>query len=257
MDLFTSPDVWAAFFALVTLEIILGIDNLIFLSIITQKLPKERQKSARRIGISLALILRLAMLAAIAWIIGLSAPLFDLGFAGPIGDTGHPSFETAFSWRDIILIVGGLFLIWKATTEIHHKVDPDPANTLFRDDKPKLSFSAAIAQIILLDVVFSIDSILTAVGMTHHLPVMMAAVIVAVGVMLWAAEPVSRFIDHNPTVIMLALAFLLMVGMVLLADGFGVHVPKGYIYTAMAFAMGVEALNIISRKRPTLPPSTP
>lgn len=257
MDLFTSPDVWAAFFALVTLEIILGIDNLIFLSIITQKLPIERQKSARRIGIGLALILRLAMLAAIAWIIGLSAPLFDLGFAGPIGENGHPSFETAFSWRDIILIVGGLFLIWKATTEIHHKVDPDPANTLFREDKPKLGFSAAIVQIILLDVVFSIDSILTAVGMTHHVPVMMAAVIVAVGVMLWAAEPVSRFIDHNPTVIMLALAFLLMVGMVLLADGFGVHVPKGYIYTAMAFAMGVEVLNIISRKRPAIPPSKP
>ena len=249
MDLLLSPEVWAAFLALVTLEIILGIDNLIFLSIVTQKLPPERQSSARKIGLGLALIFRLVLLACIAWIIGLSATIFDLGLTGPLGTHGKPSFETAFSWRDIILIGGGLFLIWKATTEIHHKVDPDPANTLFREDKPKLKFSTAIVQIVLLDIVFSIDSILTAVGMTHHLPVMMAAVVIAMGVMFFAAKPVSDFIEHNPTVVMLALAFLLMVGTVLVADGFGVHVPKGYIYTAMAFAMAVETLNIISRQR--------
>jgi len=255
MELLLAPEIWAAFLALVTLEIILGIDNLIFLSIVTQKLPPERQPAARKIGLGLALIFRLILLACIAWIIGLSTPVIDLGLTGQLGMNGKPSYETAFSWRDIILIAGGLFLIWKATTEIHHKVDPDPANTLLREDKPKLGFSAAIVQIVLLDVVFSIDSILTAVGMTHHLPVMMAAVIVAMSVMFFAAEPVARFIQHNPTVIMLALAFLLMVGMVLVADGFGVHVPKGYIYTAMAFAMTVETLNIISRRRTVLPPS--
>ncbi|NNC36928.1 MAG: TerC family protein [Hellea sp.] len=254
IELLTAPEVWAAFFALVTLEIILGIDNLIFISIVTNKLPEHQQVRARRIGISLALFLRLALLSIIAWLIGLSATVFDLGFTGNLNNYGKPSFETAFSYKDIILIVGGIFLVWKATTEIHHKVDPEPANTVFKAAKPKLGFSAAIVQIILLDLVFSIDSILTAVGMTTHLPVMIAAVVIAVGVMFLAAEPLARFIKNNPTIVMLALAFLLMLGMILIADGFGVHIPKGYIYAAMAFSVAVEFLNMASRRRPMITP---
>lgn len=257
IDLLTSPEVWAAFLALVTLEIVLGIDNLIFISIVTNKLPEHQQAAARRVGIGLALILRLVLLTAIAWLIGLSATAFDLGITGSLNDYGKPSFETAFSYKDIILIAGGLFLIWKATTEIHHKVDPEPANTVFNETKPTLGFTAAIVQIILLDVVFSVDSILTAIGMTNHLPVMFAAVIIAVAVMFLAAEPLARFIKNNPTVVMLALAFLMMLGMVLIADGFGVHVPKGYIYTAMAFAVGVEFLNMMSRRRPIISSQKP
>ena len=256
IELLASPEVWAAFFALVTLEIILGIDNLIFISIVTNKLPENQQARARRIGISLALLMRLALLSIIAWLIGLSATVFDFGITGSLNSYGKPSFETAFSYKDIILIVGGVFLIWKATTEIHHKVDPEPANTLFKETKAKLGFTAAIVQIILLDLVFSIDSILTAVGMTTHLPVMIAAVVIAVAVMFLAAEPLARFIKNNPTVVMLALAFLLMLGMVLIADGFGVHVPKGYIYTAMAFSVAVEFLNMASRRRPMIIPNS-
>ena len=248
LELFSRPETWAALLALVTLEVILGIDNLIFISIITNKLPEHQRPRARRIGISLALIMRLGLLTAIAWIIGLNAPVFDLKISGPINAHGIPSFETAFSWRDLILIAGGLFLLWKATTEIHHKVDPGPANTVFQV-APKIGFTSAIIQIILLDIVFSIDSILTAVGMTSHLPIMYIAVIIAVLVMFLAAEPVARFINNNPTVIMLALGFLLMIGVVLIADGFGHHIPKGYVYTAMAFSMGVEFLNMLARKR--------
>lgn len=249
LELLASPEAWAAFFALVTLEIVLGIDNLIFISIITNKLPDHQQPSARRIGIGLALGLRLALLAAISWIVGLTEPVFDLGLQGAPGVHGEPTFETAFSWRDLILIAGGLFLVWKATTEIQHKMQPKPAPSVFNANPGSTGLTAAIVQIVALDVVFSIDSILTAVGMTTHIPIMVAAVVIAVGVMFAAAEPVSRFVRDNPTVIMLALAFLLMIGVVLIADGFGRHVPKGYIYAAMAFAAFVEALNILARRR--------
>jgi predicted tellurium resistance membrane protein TerC len=193
--------------------------------------------------------MRLALLSMISWIVGLTAPVFDLGIAGAAGAHGEPSFETSFSWRDLILIAGGLFLLWKATKEIHHAMDESPSDDML--DKKKvveLGFAAAIVQILLLDLVFSIDSILTAVGMTDHLPVMVIAVLVAVGTMMLAADPLANFIARNPTVVMLALGFLLMIGAVLIADGFGVHVPKGYIYAAMAFSAGVEALNIFQRR---------
>ncbi|MCY1166845.1 hypothetical protein D9M73_67960 [compost metagenome] len=189
------------------------------------------------------------LLSAIAWIAGLVEPVFDLGIAGAVDAHGVPSFETAFSVRDLILIAGGLFLLWKATTEIHHTIDPDDSgDVLDKKSSVAMSFGAAIVQILLLDMVFSIDSILTAIGMTDDLPVMIVAVIVAVGVMLVAATPLANFIDRNPTVVMLALGFLLMIGAVLIADGFGVHVPKGYIYAAMAFSALVETLNIAARK---------
>jgi len=248
LDLLASPEAWAAFAALVTLEIVLGIDNLIFISIVAGKLPEGERDRARKIGIALALILRLVMLAGIAWIVGLTAPVIDLGFTGPPGAHGEPTFETAFSWRDLILIAGGLFLTWKATSEIREKLNPDETAT----GKPRAgtaAFGAVLIQIIVLDLVFSVDSILTAIGMTDELPIMFAAVIVAVGVMFAASGPVMRFVQANPSVVMLALAFLLMIGMVLIADGFGRHVPKGYIYSAMAFAALVEGLNLLARRR--------
>ncbi len=233
MQLAADPAVWAALATLVVMEVVLGIDNLIFISIITNKLPPEHQQRARRIGIGLALVLRLGLLGTVAFIVQLTEPIFEI-------------FGKAFSWRDLILIAGGLFLLWKATKEIHESVDPHA------DEKgpgAALGFSAAIGQILLLDLVFSIDSIITAVGMTEHVPVMMIAVIVAVTVMLLAADPLSRFIAANPTVVMLALGFLIMIGMVLIAEGFGAHVQKGYIYTAMAFSAGVEGLNMLARRR--------
>jgi predicted tellurium resistance membrane protein TerC len=255
--LITDPSAWAALVSLIVMEIVLGIDNLIFVSILTNKLPEAQRAAGRTIGLSLALILRLLLLTVIAWLVGLTAPVFDLGLQGPIGAHGEPEFETAFSWRDLILIVGGAFLVWKATSEIHETMEPHG------DDKPSIAgkammnFGAAIVQILILDIVFSIDSILTAVGMTDHLPIMFAAVIVAVGVMLLASGPLARFINANPTVVMLALGFLLMIGMVLVADGFGVHVPKGYVYTAMAFSAFVEILNLTSRKKKPAKPDAP
>ena len=249
ITLFSDPAVWAALTALVVMEIVLGIDNLIFISILTNKLPEHQRQKARRLGIGLALFLRLALLSAITWLVGLTAPVFDLGLQGAPSAYGEPSFETQFSWRDLILVAGGLFLVWKATKEIHHNADPRPNADVFDVARNTLSFGAAIVQILLLDLVFSVDSILTAVGMTEHLPVMVVAVVCAVLVMLFAAEPMANFINRNPTVVMLALGFLLMIGAVLIADGFGVHVPKGYIYTAMAFSAAVEALNIWSRNR--------
>ena len=248
--LFSDPAAWAALAALVVMEIVLGIDNLIFISILSNKLPEHQRQKARRVGIGLALVMRLVLLSMIAWIVGLTAPVFDLGITGPLDSHGEPSFETLFSWRDLILIAGGLFLIWKATKEIHHNMDPTPSEDIF--DKKKvaaLNFGSAIVQIILLDMVFSVDSILTAVGMTDNLAVMIIAVVSAVVVMLVAADPLANFIARNPTVVMLALGFLLMIGSVLIADGFGVHVPKGYIYAAMAFSALVETLNIVARRR--------
>jgi predicted tellurium resistance membrane protein TerC len=248
LQLAADPAVWAALITLVVMEVVLGIDNLVFISILSNKLPAEQRQKARRIGISLALVMRIALLFSITWIVGLTAPVFDLGLTGPAGEHGEPSFETTFSWRDLILIAGGLFLLWKATKEIHHSVDPDPTGDVLDTKNVVISnFGSAIFQIILLDLVFSVDSILTAVGMTDHLPVMIIAVLVAVTVMMLAADPLANFINDNPTVVMLALGFLLMIGAVLIADGFGVHVPKGYIYAAMAFAGLVEALNMASR----------
>jgi predicted tellurium resistance membrane protein TerC len=249
--LFSDPAAWAALAALVVMEIVLGIDNLIFISILSNKLPEAQRARARRVGIALALGMRLVLLSMIAFLVGLTAPIFDLGWTGPLGANGEPSFETQFSWRDLILIVGGLFLIWKATKEIHHNVDPVPTGDVFDTGKTAaaaISFGSVIFQIILLDMVFSVDSILTAVGMTDNLAVMVIAVIISVGVMLVAADPLANFINRNPTVVMLALGFLLMIGAVLIAVGFGVHVPKGYIYAAMAFSMVVEGLNMLSRR---------
>lgn len=243
-----QPEAWVALLTLIVLEVVLGIDNLIFISILSNKLPEGQRQRARRIGISLALIMRLVLLSAIAWLVGLTATVFDLGIEGAPGPHGQPGFETAFSWRDLILIAGGLFLVWKATKEIHHSVDPNPVGDVFDTSRAALGFGAAIVQILLLDLVFSIDSILTAVGMTEHLAIMVVAVLVAVGVMLLAADPLANFINRNPTVVMLALGFLLMIGAVLIADGFGVHVPKGYIYGAMAFSALVEGLNMMARR---------
>jgi len=246
---FSEPAAWAALATLVVMEIVLGIDNLIFISILSNKLPASQRQKARRIGIALALGMRLALLSTIAWLVSLTQPVFDLGISGAAGPHGEPGFETAFSWRDLILIAGGLFLLWKATKEIHHNIDPHPNDDIFDTAPPRLGFAAAIVQILMLDIVFSIDSILTAVGMTEHLAIMVVAVIAAVLVMLLAADPLADFINRNPTVVMLALGFLLMIGSVLIADGFGVHVPKGYIYSAMAFSAGVEMLNIWARQR--------
>ncbi|PXA98277.1 hypothetical protein DMC47_09365 [Nostoc sp. 3335mG] len=251
MDLLASPAAWAALVTLIVMEVVLGIDNLIFISILSNKLPPEQRQKARRIGISLALVMRLALLTMIAWIVGLTQPVLDLGITGPLDSHGVPAFETAFSWRDLILIAGGLFLVWKATKEIHHSVDTHDSDDLLDKDKTSqagINFTSAIVQILLLDIVFSVDSILTAVGMTEHVEVMYVAVIVAVIVMLVAADPLANFINGNPTVVMLALGFLLMIGTVLIAEGFGAHIPKGYIYTAMAFSAGVEMLNIWSRR---------
>ena len=252
IPLLSDPAAWAALVTLVVMEVVLGIDNLIFISILSNKLPENQRQRVRRIGIGLALIMRLALLSIIAWLVGLTATVVDLGLVGPIGEHGEPAFETAFSWKDLILLAGGLFLVWKATKEIHHTVDPTPTHDVM-DAKHAVinNAGAAIFQIILLDLVFSIDSILTAVGMTDHVPIMVVAVLVAVTVMLLAADPLANFINKNPTVVMLALGFLLMIGMVLIADAFGVHVPKGYIYAAMAFSALVEGLNMWSRKAST------
>jgi predicted tellurium resistance membrane protein TerC len=236
LALAADPAAWVALATLITMEIVLGIDNLIFIAILTNKLPEADRARARRIGIGLALILRLALLGTIAVIVQLTTPIFTV-------------FDHGFSWRDLILIAGGLFLVWKATTEIHHNVDADPEPDVFDTRKAAMSFTAAIGQILLLDLVFSIDSIITAVGMTDHIPIMIIAVVVAVVVMLVASGPLAAFIQANPTIVMLALGFLLMIGMSLIADGFGAHVPKGYIYAAMAFSALIEVLNMLARRR--------
>lgn len=231
----TDPVVWAALATLIVMEVVLGIDNLIFISILTNKLPEEQRSKARMMGISGAVILRLALLGMVAFIVQLTEPIFHV-------------FDHGFSWRDLILIAGGLFLVWKATKEIHHSVDPEPTPDVFDAQAARLGFGAAIGQILVLDLVFSIDSIITAVGMTDHVPVMVIAVIVAVTVMLLAAKPLAEFIHKNPTIVMLALGFLLLIGTTLIAEGFGAHVPKGYIYAAMAFSALVEFLNMLSRR---------
>lgn len=231
-----DPAAWIALATLIAMEVVLGIDNLVFISILTNKLQPEFREKARRIGIGLALIMRLLLLGTIAWIIQLTEPVFEI-------------LGNAFSWKDMILIAGGLFLVWKATKEVHHNVTPEDEDDMFTGSTVTMGFTAAITQILVLDIVFSIDSIITAVGMTPHLPIMVIAVVVAVTVMLFAATPLANFIEKNPTIVMLALGFLLMIGMTLIAEGFGVHVPKGYVYAAMAFSGFVEALNIYSRNK--------
>jgi len=234
MILVQDPAAWVALITLVVMEVVLGIDNLIFISILTNKLPPEHREKARKIGIGLALIMRLALLGTVAWIVKLTTPVFEL-------------FGHGFSWKDMILIAGGLFLLWKATKEIHHNVDPVDHNEDFIGTAATAGFTAAIGQILLLDLVFSVDSIITAVGMTPHLPIMVVAVIAAVTVMLVAATPLANFIEKNPTIVMLALAFLMMIGTTLIAEGMGFHVPKGYVYAAMAFSALVEILNMFAR----------
>jgi len=235
LALASDPAAWVALATLIAMEVVLGIDNLIFISILTNKLPEAQRSNARRIGIGLALFMRLGLLATIAFIVRLTTPIFTL-------------FGHGFSWRDLILIAGGLFLVWKSTKEIHHNVDPTPSPDVFDGKQASLGFNAAIGQILILDLVFSLDSIITAVGMTDHVPIMVIAVLVAVATMLLAADPLAKFIHNNPTIVMLALGFLLMIGTMLITEGFGAHVPKGYVYAAMAFSALVEGLNMFARK---------
>jgi len=254
LALLSDPAAWAALLTLVVLEVVLGVDNLIFIAILSNKLPEHQQQRARRIGLFLALGMRIGLLMLIGWIVTLQTPLFDLGIQGPMVEGyNKPSFETAFSGRDLILLAGGFFLLWKATKEIHHAMEPNEvSDDMLNKNKPgvaDITFGAVIAQIIVLDMVFSVDSILTAVGMTDQIPIMVAAVVITVGIMLVAADPLAQFIEKNPTLVMLALAFLVMIGLVLIADGFGYHVPKGYIYAAMGFSIAVELLNMMRRNR--------
>jgi predicted tellurium resistance membrane protein TerC len=233
MSWITSPEAWLGLLTLTVLEIVLGIDNIIFISILAGKLPAHQQARARRVGLLGAMITRIALLAAIAWIIRLTAPLFTL-------------LGQAFSGRDLILIGGGLFLLFKSTREIHDGLEGDAGHA---NPAARATFAAVVGQIMVLDLVFSLDSVITAVGMARHLPVMITAVVLAVGVMLFAAAPISDFVHRHPTVKMLALSFLLMIGVSLIADGLGQHIAKGYIYFAMGFSIFVELLNIRVRAR--------
>ena len=232
--LITDPTAWTALVMLIVMEVVLGIDNLIFISVLTNTLPEAHRPRARRLGITGALVLRLALLGAVAFILQLTQPIFTV-------------LDHGVSWRDLILIAGGLFLVWMATKEIHQKLDPDPNPNVFGPAKASASVAAVVGQILLLDLVFSLDSIITAVGMTPHVPIIVIAVITAVALMLFAAGPLAKFIHANPTVVMLALGFLLLIGTTLIAEGFGAHVPKGYIYAAMGFSAAVEGLNIFAR----------
>ncbi|MCC8428867.1 TerC family protein [Reyranella aquatilis] len=231
-----DPQAWAALATLVIMEVVLGIDNLIFISILTNKLPEEKRSGARRIGIGLAVFMRLGLLSGIAFIVQLTAPIFSL-------------LGRDFSWRDLILIAGGLFLIYKATSEIHdHVTGGGEEEEVTADAVGRATVGGVIGQILILDLVFSLDSIITAVGMTDDIPIMVIAVVFAVALMLLAADGLAKFIGNNPTIVMLALGFLLMIGMTLIADGMGMHVPKGYIYAAMAFSGLVEGLNMLARR---------
>ena len=230
-----DPNAWAALATLVVMEVVLGIDNLIFISILTNKLPEHQRARTRRIGIGLAVILRLGLLSGVAFIVQLTTPLFSL-------------FGHGFSWRDLILIAGGLFLIYKATSEIHDQVALDEEPHDAAATVVQATVVGVIGQILVLDLVFSLDSIITAVGMTDDIPIMVIAVIAAVGLMLLAADSLARFIGNNPTIVMLALGFLMMIGITLIADGMGFHIPKGYIYAAMAFSALVEGLNMLARR---------
>jgi predicted tellurium resistance membrane protein TerC len=233
VDWITSPSAWIALATLTALEIVLGIDNIIFISILADRLPVAQRKRARTVGLAAAMITRLLLLFSLGAIMRLTKPLFEV-------------FGRAISGRDLILLVGGLFLLYKATHEIHEMMEGD-------SDRERAStaskFGEVILQIMVLDIVFSLDSVITAVGMAEHIEVMVAAVVISVGIMMWSAAPVANFVQAHPTVKMLALAFLLLVGMTLVADGFGFHVPKGYIYFAMAFSLLVEMLNLRAAKK--------
>jgi predicted tellurium resistance membrane protein TerC len=240
IDLLTDPSVILSFLTLAALEIVLGIDNLLFVQIVAGRVSPQQQRLARRLGLTLALGTRLALLASIAWVAGLTEPIWTMTWFGP---------ENAYdlSWRDIILLGGGLFLLAKSTTEIHHNIDVEHEE---HGSKPSyLSLGAAVVQIALLDIVFSLDSVITAVGMTQHLPVMVAAVVAAMVVMILAANAVGEFVDRHPSVKMLCLSFLLLIGVALLGEGLHFHIPKGYLYFAIAFSAGVEALNLWARSR--------
>ncbi|MEJ2118442.1 MAG: TerC family protein [Alphaproteobacteria bacterium] len=239
MELLMSPDIWMLFLALTSLEIVLGIDNVVFLSIITEKLPEDQARHARQIGLALALVFRVLMLFTISWIIGMKDPVVEL-------------FGHGFSIRDFILLAGGIFLIMKATQEVHGQIEGEDED---EDDKNNgsvatVAFSSIVMQIVLIDGLFSIDSIITAVGMAEsHIEVMVAAVVVAIGVMYLAVGPVSEFIERHPSTKMLALTFLMLIGVALVADGFGLNIPRGYIYAAMAFAAVTEIFNIMAIRR--------
>jgi len=228
MDWLSDPGIWTSLLTLTALEIVLGVDNVVFISILSNKLPANQRDKARVTGLAAAMLMRIGLLFSISWLIGLTEPWFSV-------------FGRDFSGRDLILLVGGFFLIFKATMEIHEKLEGHEAG---RQAKAAVSFMSVIVQIMLLDIVFSLDSVITAVGMADHLPVMIAAVVIAVGVMLVAAKPLSEFVEQHPTVKVLALSFLLLIGMSLVAEGFHQHIPKGYIYTAMAFSVLVEIINL-------------
>jgi predicted tellurium resistance membrane protein TerC len=231
LELVTDYQVWASLLTLTALEIVLGIDNLIFLSIVSGRLPRHQQRIARQLGLALALLGRVALLFSLTWLIGLTAPILTvLGFD--------------LSWRDIVLLLGGAFLIFKGTVETHHLLEGHEEGAGIGT----ITFAAAVAQIIVLDVVFALDSIITAVGMSDHLPVMVTAVVIAMVVMLVAANPVGDFVNNHPTVKMLALSFLLLVGVALIADGLHFHIPRGYLYFAIAFSAAVEALNLLAAR---------
>jgi len=233
MELLADPQAWLSLVTLTVLEIVLGIDNLVFIAVLVGKLPREQQPLARRLGIGVALGTRLLLLASIAWIAGLTQPAFTL-------------FDHAISWRDLVLILGGLFLIYKSTHEIHGSLEGEEGET---SAKVSAAFTAVVIQIGILDIVFSLDSVITAVGMAEHFEIMVAAVVLAMIVMLVAAGPVSSFVERHPTVKMLALSFLLLIGTALVADGMGFHIPKGYIYAAMGFSVMVEGLNLLAKRR--------
>jgi predicted tellurium resistance membrane protein TerC len=238
LELLTDPHVWASFIALSAMEIVLGIDNIVFISVMVQRLPPEQRLWARRVGLGLALIFRVIMLAGIVWFIHMTTPIFSIG-------------EYHFSWRDLVLLAGGLFLLVKGTREIHENIEGEDGEGGSVYSK---SMTSAIVQIALIDLVFSVDSIITAVGMADHIEVMIAAVMVAIAVMYFASGPVSHFIERHPTTKMLALSFLLLIGAALVADAFHFHIPRGYIYFAMAFSAGVEVVNVMmmrNRQRKT------
>ncbi len=233
MDLLYDPTAWASLLTLTALEIVLGIDNLLFISILSSRLPVEQQPGARRSGLALAVITRLLLLASIAWLAGVTKPLFSI-------------HEFEVSLRDLVLLGGGLFLLAKGTTEIHATVEG--VEEEMREAKAA-SYLSVIIQIAILDIVFSLDSVITAVGMAQHLPVMAAAIVIAIGIMMFAAEPLSKFINAHVSVKMLALSFLILVGVALLADGLHFHIPRGYLYFSIAFSVGVETLNLLAKKR--------
>jgi predicted tellurium resistance membrane protein TerC len=235
LALLSDPAVWMAFFTLTALELVLGIDNIIFISILVDKLPPAQRETARRIGLFLAMFMRVGLLLVLSWIVGLTAPLFTL-----------PVMNEAISGRDLILIAGGLFLVWKSTKEVHQLMEGEEGH---ESSAVKASFAAIITQIILIDMVFSLDSIITAVGMVDQVSVMIAAVIASVGLMMLFARAIGEFVSAHPSIKMLALSFLLVVGVMLMAEGFEHKVPKGYIYFAMAFSVAVEMLNIRMRKK--------